>query len=57
LQERSHVAPSDSISLTRTQVVFSCTKGIAAICIGMCVERGLLQAHAPPSPHPLARRV
>jgi hypothetical protein len=69
LQGRGHVTPPESIGLTRMQVVFSCTKGIAAICIGMCVERGLLQAllpHCsplptstctPPSPHPFARRV
>ena len=47
LQGRGHVAPPESIGLTRMQVVFSCTKGIAAICIGMCVERGLLQALLP----------
>jgi hypothetical protein len=38
--------------LTLSQIVFSNTKGIAAICVGMCVDRGLLQALAPPPPHP-----
>jgi len=29
------------------QVVFSCTKGIAAICMGICANHGLLQAAFP----------
>jgi hypothetical protein len=42
--------------LTLSQIVFSNTKGIAAICVGICVDRGLLQALAPPPPHSLLNR-
>ncbi len=41
-----------SINLMRAQIVFSNTKGIAAICVGICADRGLLQALAPPLPTP-----
>jgi hypothetical protein len=34
--------------LNHLQVVFSNTKAITAICVGMCVDRGLLQAPPPP---------
>ncbi len=51
---RKHAAgaqfnPPPCTKVTRPQVVFSNTKAVTAICVAMCVDRGLLHVTAHPS--------